>query len=404
MLRVLQFSLAYAPSWKNGGPPRVMFDYAKELTRRGCQVTAYTADFSKAGREAMGAAWPAEIRVEYFRTKTSPLAAFNSQFSMRELARWFDRELPNFDVVHLGQTRTLANVVLHRAARRHGVPLVLSAFGSLPRRREGLKTVYDKLFVNPLVHEAAGLLAQTAHEMDVYRAFGGREDQIALVPLAFDRSTFETLPPRGAFRAELGIDADAPLALFLGRLHRTKGIEGVVRAFARVVAREPRARLAIVGHDCGAEAEVRAEIARAGLDAAVSMTPPRYGGDRLQAYVDADAYVITPSVYEETPLAAIEALACGTPVVTTERADVPWLQSSGIGHVVPPGDVEACAAGVMDLMSRARGNRDDVRARTRAFAHQHFEIHTVGERLHQALLRATRTADQAHAASALRSA
>lgn len=385
MLKVLQFSLAYAPSWSNGGPPRVLYDYARELTKHGCRVRVYTSDISRAGREAMGSAWPSDIAVDYFRSYRGALASFNSGYSMRELRDWFDRELPGTDVVHVGQTRSIANVVLHRACRRLGVPYVLSAFGSLPRRTEGIKTVYDAMFVRPFIRDAAALLAQTPHEMQVYRKFGGRDDQLALVPLAFDRRTFDALPSRGLFREQLGIGASAPVVLFLGRLHRTKGVDRLVRAFALAARREPAAVLVIVGHDCGAEQAIRDEVVRLGLGGSVHFVLAQFGPERLRIYVDADVYAISPAIDEETPMAAIEALACGTPVVTTARAEVPGLEGSGVGHVVPADDDERFANAVLDMVQRTREQPAGIRRAATMFARDRFEIECVGETLHRVL-------------------
>ena len=62
---------------------------------------------------------------------------------------------------------------------------------------------------------------------------------------------------------------------------------------------------------------------------------PLYGSDRFTAYGDADVFCLTPRHWEETSVAALEAAACGTPVVVTEQSEIPGLDASGGGFVVP---------------------------------------------------------------------
>ena len=62
---------------------------------------------------------------------------------------------------------------------------------------------------------------------------------------------------------------------------------------------------------------------------------PVYGDDRFAAYASADVFALTPRHWEETSLAALEAAACGTPVVVSEQASIPGLGEAGGGFVVP---------------------------------------------------------------------
>lgn len=375
-MNLLQFSLAYAPSWKNGGLSRVMFDYARELSRRGCNVSVYTSDASRPLKER-ASDWPADLEMSYFKSYGGPLAKFYFDYSPIEISSWLSANLPRFDAVHLAQTRTIANIALHAAAVRTGTPYVLSSFGSLPRRSHGIKTIYDALFVSTLIRDAAALFAQTEHEAAVYREFGGRDAQIRLVPLAFNEPDFEHLPQRGSLRVRLGIPDDAPVVLFLGRLHYFKGSGLLLDAFARVQRTNKRAVLVIVGATDADRSRVAGEIGARGLNHCVHLVSAIYGADRLAAYCDADVYAITPLVYEETPLAAIEALATGTPVVTTEKASIPGLNNSGAGFVCPPDDIERIAESIQEMLERS-AEGPARRAWVRRFAAEHFGLSHIG--------------------------
>ena len=84
--------------------------------------------------------------------------------------------------------------------------------------------------------------------------------------------------------------------------------------------------------------------------------------DRFAAYGDADVFCLTPRHWEETSVAALEAAACGTPVVVTEQSEIPGLGASGGGFVVPLrneeilGAVSAALAGGAEMGARAQAH------------------------------------------------
>ncbi len=71
-----------------------------------------------------------------------------------------------------------------------------------------------------------------------------------------------------------------------------------------------------------------------GVEERVTFTGPIFAGDKLEAYLDADIFVTTPTIYEETSLAALEACACYTPVIITERNAIPWLEEYKAGFQI----------------------------------------------------------------------
>jgi len=142
------------------------------------------------------------------------------------------------------------------------------------------------------------------------------------------------LPPRGQFRQKLGLGDRQKLVVAMGRIHWTKGMQLLVPAFAEAVRQVPDAYLAVVGWDHGYLGEIRKKVAELGLGDRVLFPGPIYGADRLTAYVDADLFALTPGVFEETSLAALEACACGTGCVITRQCEIPGLDESNAGLTV----------------------------------------------------------------------
>jgi glycosyltransferase involved in cell wall biosynthesis len=376
----LQIVLSYAPAWMRGGPPRVMYDYARLLAAQGHRVLVLAPDSYRPSSDWTG--FPEGVEVHYFRKFGGPLSRFYFDYSRSDLLRFFAKFHREIDVAHLTQTRSLPNVVALQACRRYRIPYLLSSFGSLPRRHSAGKWFYDQLFVRPLLNRAALLLGQTDNECATYAAYGGPQENIRLLPLGVDLTQQPTQASnvREQFLTRFGIPADSHVFLFVGRLHPTKGISFLIRAFARVCEQEPRSFLALVGHDEGVADEASRIAADLGIANRLRLCGPLYDADRWQAYLAADTFIITPNVYEETSLASIEALACGTPVVTNIRADIPHLEKYGAGFLIRPQE-DAAIAAMLTLIREDAKERAIRRKAALRLAEEVFEIRAVTTRL-----------------------
>lgn len=173
-------------------------------------------------------------------------------------------------------------------------------------------------------------------------------DKFRVLGLGLNLAPFAETPRHaGAFRAGWGIPADVPLIGIVGRLVPIKNHALFVEAAARVRETLPDARFVIVG-DGETRAAVEAQIAALGLTDAVIFAG--WQRDLAPAYSDLDALVIS-SDNEGTPVAVIEALSGGCPVVATAVGGVAALLDDGaFGALVPPGDAPALASAIVDTI------------------------------------------------------
>jgi glycosyltransferase involved in cell wall biosynthesis len=161
-------------------------------------------------------------------------------------------------------------------------------------------------------------------------------------------------------RRTYGVPEDALVFLFLGRLHPAKGILRMVDAFAefsRSCSRETR--LLIVGRDDGFQAQTEEYILRNRLQDEVRIVNNVYDG-RFDYYFLADVFLGFPTIFEETMLASIEAMACGTPILVSREADIPFVEKEHAGMVIEFGvrrAAEALAVLTQDLTSFQRNAR-----------------------------------------------
>ena len=174
----------------------------------------------------------------------------------------------------------------------------------------------------------------------------GAPTPISVIPGGVDLEHFAPRP-RAEARAALGLGATEKVLLFVGRIQRLKGLEILLRAFARL--NDLDARVLIVGGQPGTSHESR-EITRlhhlaARLGIAERTTfVGAVAHERLPLFYSAADATVMPSSYESFGLVAVESLACGTPVVATRVGGLTSIVHDGeTGFLVPWRDADLFA-------------------------------------------------------------
>jgi D-inositol-3-phosphate glycosyltransferase len=187
--------------------------------------------------------------------------------------------------------------------------------------------------------------------------YGADRDRIEIVPLGVDHAFFSPGDRRMAQRA-LGLDdVSGPLLLFVGRIQPLKGADVAVRALASLRAGGvDDARLVIVGGPSGPHgdeelARMHGLVSSLSLHSNVVFTPPQ-PHELLSTYYRAADCCLVPSRSESFGLVALEASACGVPVVAAAVGGLTTLVEDGrSGYLVESGDVEGFAKRVADIVS-----------------------------------------------------
>jgi len=293
------------------------------------------------------------VTVRFFQNATPPIARPLKFFAGYEICKSLKHEIRHFDIVHLHEHRTFQNIVVHHYAKKYGVPYVLQAHGTLPRiiAKKRLKWIYDVLFGYELLRGASRVIALSRVETEQYRKMGVPEEKIEIIPNGIDLSEYSVLPPKGCFKKKFGIGNNEKIVLYLGRIHRIKGIDILVKAFTDVVEKLKDVRLVVVGPDDGYLSELKALIKALKIENRVLITGPMYGEDKLEAYVDADVYVL-PSRYETFPMGLLEAYACGKPVIASNLGGLKELLiNETTGLSVEPRNPEELAKSILYLLN-----------------------------------------------------
>jgi glycosyltransferase involved in cell wall biosynthesis len=281
---------------------------------------------------------------------------FSPLLYSRSMARWMMDNISRFDVVHIHGVYRFPMTYAARCAHMQAVPYIVRPHGALDpylfRQSSAsvvLKRLYEHWFALPLLN-SAGAIHYTSEDERERASFLRLRAPSFVVPNGIDWDRFEQLPRRGAFRAGLGIGA-ALLVLFLGRVNFKKGLDLLVPAFAQLRRLHPDAHLAIVGPDNeGYGARVRQWVRECGLEQWVHLVDQLDGPEILQAYVDAEVFVL-PSYTENFGMTVVEAMACGTPVVISDQVNIHRAVRDASAGLVTRCDVDEIAEATAALLS-----------------------------------------------------
>ena len=200
--------------------------------------------------------------------------------------------------------------------------------------------------------------------------YGASTDRIAVIPCGVDTELFRPMP-QGEAKRLLALPPD-PLLLYVGRLQPIKGLETLLEA---MTALDGAARLLIVGGDQdepenGHADYLRERVSVLGLRERVSFLGAQ-PQERLRLFYAAADATVMPSYYESFGMVALEAMACGSPVIASRVGGLTTTVRDGVtGFLVPEGDAGALAERVA-LLLEDRGRRAQLGREAQRWAAEH---------------------------------
>jgi glycosyltransferase involved in cell wall biosynthesis len=326
-MRVLHVVPSLDPA--TGGPARSVPALCRALQAEGIELALYTFR-------------PASGPVTVSSGETYPITYFkpfstSRQFPSVNFYRRLRRDVLEYDLVHLHSLWNPAISLAALCCRRARVPYLLSPRGMLQsgavRRSQRLKSAYYRLWERETVGRAHTLHFFTESEAEDSEPFMSPQTSFTVIRNGVDPDALKDVVA-GQLRKAYPSLHGKRIALFLGRLHWSKGLELQADALALLVREFPDLVWVLVGPDEGEWAHLSEQLARLGLTRHVLWTGPLPQIRCLEALRDADIFLLT-SRHEAHSMAMNEALITGVPICLTDTVRFNEIEACGAGRVVP---------------------------------------------------------------------
>jgi phosphoheptose isomerase len=372
----------------SGGQNVYVGQLAKHLAALGYEVDVFTRRDSYDLPEILD--WMDGVRIIHvpagppIYVRKEDLLPYMEEFTDYVLG--FCRTIRTYDLIHANFW--MSALVAAEIKQSLGLPFVVTfhALGRVRRFYQGEADEFpDERFTieDHIVVDADHIIAECPQDReDLLSLYHADPTKISIIPCGFDPAEFWQIDKTSA-RVKLGQDPDEPLILQLGRLVPRKGVDTVIRGFARLVMQHHiAARLIIVGGESEEpDSRLTPEIGRLSAIACEEGVADRVtfvGRKRRELlkyyYSAADVFLTTP-LYEPFGITPLEAMACGTPVIGSKVGGVKFTVKDGeTGYLVPPNAPDAIAERIAELYqnpeSRDRLSRQAIQRANQLFTWQ----------------------------------
>lgn len=256
-------------------------------------------------------------------------------------------------------------------------PFIVSPRGSLSSwaltsKRPLLKKLWSAMFIKPFLR-GSWWHATSLQESDEIKSYYPAA-RVVVIPNGIDLDDYSkpaVLSRREYLQRFVHLDgSEGPVIVSMGRLHRKKGFDVLINAYAEVRRVHPRAVLLIAGADDGEKAVLDQQVASMSLQGGVFFVGELKGADKADFLAGGDLFVL-PSHSENFGNVYLEAMACGVPIVASR--ETPWeeVERFGCGKWVE-NSIPATAAAMLELLA---GDRKAMAASAKKMAARYTWAH-----------------------------
>lgn len=365
MLSVHTCPLAMLGGKETGGMNVYVRDLGREFSRRGIEVDVYTRSQDPSVPRITELAENGRV----IHVKAGPERPYNKHKIFNHIPEFVNNVAAyqeQYDIIY--SHYWLSGLAANALRRRWNIPMVQmfhtlaemkNRVAQTPAEREPEQRSNCE---GEIMRFSDRLVAATPLEKNQMSwLYGASSDKIDIVPPGVDLNRFKPIEQHEA-RVKIGVPPDDNMILFVGRLQPLKGLDTLIRALALVRQREPalakKVCVSIIGGDANPDSEVEQQelekLSKLQAELNIADLVTFLGAkdqDTLVYYYSAAKMVVMPSHYESFGMVAIEAMACGTPVIASDVGGLTFSIEDGFnGYLVPGRDPKALADKIILLL------------------------------------------------------
>jgi len=348
-MRILHIIPSYLPAKLASGAIKPTHYLNKALVEKGIEVVVYTMNID--GNKKLDVPLGKEVNLDGVKVFYFPMTFRPWQYSYK-LHQALAKSVKDFDLIHITSVFLSVSTLGAYYAKKFNKPYIISPHGSLMneplRNRNTKKQIYISLIERKNLTDASAIHFTVETEKEEYIKAGLSLKETIIIPNGLDIEEFNTITRDSAthFKEKFGIAPDKKIILFLGRLHRIKGLDTLIPAFAEIIKKEPKAVLVLAGPDDeNYKREVLKFIDEVNLRTSdIVFTGMLVGEDKTAVYKESDVFVL-PSYSENFGMVVVEAMYSCLPVVITKYVGIaPEIIKNNAGIVIKKSEKELTEA------------------------------------------------------------
>lgn len=362
MKKILIITPYFAPAWSYGGPPKVLYNLAKGLTKSGFEVNVITTDALDKNRNNKSYEIIDNIKIFRLKNISNYLAFHHKLFYVLPLKNNILNIIQKSNFILFSDLRPLLHWQMIKFIKERKIPYGIFSFGQIPYDsglKSVIKRIFDYVWVKRFVLNANFRFAQTPHEQEMFHKYFGinfSDTHLLPLPVGFTPKAYSTKDIQEKFHFK----SSDFILLFVGRFNYLKGLDLLIKSAGPLIDKNKNIKLVLIGRDDGVEEQIR-KIAKKFPQDNIIFPGPQYNEDVYKWYEIASCFIITPRYYEETSLAALEALSHGLNVITTKESDIPYLDEYSAGSITN-NNQEEIQKSIINLYSKWKEDKRSIKA------------------------------------------
>jgi glycosyltransferase involved in cell wall biosynthesis len=265
----------------------------------------------------------------------------------------FWESVKSSDLIHVHGHPYLSSLLAVKIAKKCSKPLVVTQHNTFIEYENSLwdhvEWLNDCAVGKQVLKGADKVVVVSNATRNYVLSLGADPDKIEVLHNGVDLDRFRPLPGvKDEMRKKLGIPQDSSVALTVRRLVYKNGIDTLIESARLAVRKNPKLVFVVVGKGPDFE-QVKEKMGQLGLQRNFRLTGFISDEDLPFYYNSADFFVLPSKSGEGLPLVALEAMACGLPVVATNVGGISEVMSEDYGRLVPPGSPVSLAEAILEF-------------------------------------------------------